>query len=178
VVPFLCIAGGLAGYALLAGAGRGRARAAGGAILALLLGWHAASALAIHPHHLAYMNELAGGPDRRLPRLVDSNLDWGQDLAGVKKFMEEKGLTTINLYYFGTADPEYYGIRRNVPSRPGWFAVSLTHLMGVYLPDPDYLAGFRQMEPERTIGHSIRLYRLEEVPAALLRPVRPASPGP
>ncbi len=173
VVPFLCIAGALAGDALLAR--EGRARLAGRALVIMLCLWHAGSALAVHPHHLAYMNALAGGPDRPVPRLVDSNLDWGQDLIGLGRFMEERGLDSINLYYFGTADPDYYGIRRNVPPRPGWFAVSVTHMMGVYLPDPEYLAPFRRMDPDATIGHSIRLYRLEEVPDFLRRPVRRGS---
>jgi hypothetical protein len=46
-----------------------------------LVGLHAASALAVHPHYLAYFNELAGGPERGWRYLNDSNIDWGQDRA-------------------------------------------------------------------------------------------------
>ncbi len=174
-LPFLCLMGG-ASWKGLDRLRRSRSGRKGisiaGAALVLLLAWHALSAVSIYPYHLAYFNEAAGGPGRGHERLVDSNLDWGQDLVGLGHFMEERGLEGINLYYFGTADPAYYGITRFAPPRPGYFAVSATHLAGVYLPDRDYLAPFRRMEPSTTIGHSIRVYHLPEVPDFLKRPIR------
>jgi hypothetical protein len=167
VLPLLCLAGG----ALVAGTA-GRRRAVCRALAVPFLAWHVWSALAIYPHHLAYFNEAAGGPDRGYLHLVDSNLDWGQDLVGLRAFMNERGLSRINLYYFGTADPDYYDIVRAVPPEPGYYAVSATHLMGIYLPDREYLAPFRSMRPETTIGHSILVYRLDEVPAFLRVPIR------
>jgi Dolichyl-phosphate-mannose-protein mannosyltransferase len=49
--------------------------AATGAILL----WLSASSWWVHPHYLAYFNELAGGPANGWRWLIDSNLDWGQD---------------------------------------------------------------------------------------------------
>jgi len=51
-----------------------RAAAAGG-----LVAWLFASSFSVHPHYLAYFNELAGGPANGWRWLIDSNLDWGQD---------------------------------------------------------------------------------------------------
>jgi hypothetical protein len=167
VIPFLCIAGGVAAAAVSRVTGRWRVPAR--VAVVALLGWHAWAALAIHPYHLAYFNELWGGPDRGYLHLVDSNLDWGQDLVGVKQFMQDKGLSSINLYYFGTADPEYYGIQRPLRPEPGYYAVSATHLMGVYLPDRDYLAEFRALRPVSSIGHSIFIYELRDIPPGLTR---------
>ena len=45
----------------------------------VLLAWLAVSSLAIHPHYLAYFNEVAGGPKHGWEWLIDSNLDWGQE---------------------------------------------------------------------------------------------------
>jgi len=172
VIPFLCLAGGAAcsWLARLARLARpqGRARRAGVAIVVILLTWHAGEGLAIHPYHLAYFNQLAGGPDRGYLHLVDSNLDWGQDLVGLGRFMRENGMARINLFYFGTADPAEYGIQRS-PLEPGYYAVSATHLMGVYLPDHDMLSAFRAMVPVAIIGHSIFIYHLDEVPPSLQR---------
>ena len=58
----------------------------------------------VWPDYLAYFNEFAGGPngDRIL---VDSNLDWGQDLKGLKRFMDSRGIDRIYLSYFGTDSP-------------------------------------------------------------------------
>jgi hypothetical protein len=69
------------------------------------------SSLRITPHQLAYFNEFVGGPDQGYRYLSDSNLDWGQDLEGLKEYVEKENLGTIYLSYFGTAPPSYYGIR-------------------------------------------------------------------
>jgi hypothetical protein len=71
----------------------------------------AISSLRIAPHQLAYFNELVGGPEQGYRYLSDSNLDWGQDLKGLKAYMEKEKLPIIYLSYFGTAPPSYYGIR-------------------------------------------------------------------
>ena len=49
----------------------------------LTIGWLAWESLAIYPHYLSYFNELAGGPRHGYRYLVDSSLDWGQDLPGL-----------------------------------------------------------------------------------------------
>src|SRR5258708_6864150 len=64
----------------------------------------------VYPHPLAGFNTLAGGPANGYRLLVDSNLDWGQDLKGLKHWMDAHDVTHINLAYFGTADPAYYGL--------------------------------------------------------------------
>jgi len=38
---------------------------------------------------LAYFNELAGGPHNGDAHLIDSNLDWGQDLVRLKRWVDE-----------------------------------------------------------------------------------------
>ena len=52
-----------------------------------------------------------GEPEADGTYLLDSNLDWGQDLARLGRWMERNGVEEIDLAYFGTADPEAYGIR-------------------------------------------------------------------
>ena len=75
--PFLFVAAGrAAAWAASAGPRRGPAANVG-----LLAAWHLGAALGIHPHYLAYFNELAGGPARGYRILVDSSLDWGRTCA-------------------------------------------------------------------------------------------------
>ena len=71
----------------------------------------AISSLRVAPHQLAYFNELVGGPEEGYRYLSDSNLDWGQDLEGLKAYIDKNNLPMIYLSYFGTAPPSYYGIR-------------------------------------------------------------------
>jgi hypothetical protein len=157
--------------------------------LAGLACWYVLSSAWISPHYLAYFNELVGGPDRGSRYLVDSNLDWGQDLKGLKRYMDEHGIERVWLGYFGQADPDYYGIaydylpsytifdRGNdrpqfwdvdrIPLMPGMVAISATLLEGVYLPINDpakaraYFEEYRRMTPVAKIGYSIFIYRVE-----------------
>jgi hypothetical protein len=84
-------------------------------------------------HHLAYFNELAGGPDGARRILLDSNLDWGQDLGRLKTFLARRGVERICLGYFGHVDPAVYGIAYSFPpTHPasGTCAVSANFLAG------------------------------------------------
>ena len=66
-----------------------------------------------YPNYLAYFNGLVT-PTNAYRHLVDSSLDWGQDLPGLKRFLERQPPRgPVYLSYFGTASPAYYGIRAN-----------------------------------------------------------------
>ncbi|HEY4721107.1 MAG TPA: hypothetical protein VII92_04635, partial [Anaerolineae bacterium] len=109
--------------------------------------WLVVDALSIGPNHLAYFNQLAGDHNHDYNLLVDSNLDWGQDLIALREWMTANRLDRLNLAYFGTARPSAYGIQANLlPSftlndfgaevdgfsanalPPGWYAISATSL--------------------------------------------------
>lgn len=168
IYPFIYVfIGGLVGIPI-------KRRKLAGGILSLLLVWLVWGAINIHPYYLAYFNEFIGGPKNGYKYLVDSNLDWGQDLPGLKEYMERNGIERVKLAYFGFSDPIYYGIRYDylpsysIPNRnvegdeiplKGYFAISATMLQGVYLPDRDLYKLFREIEPIDRIGYSIFIYR-------------------
>ena len=70
---------------------------------------------AVRPHYLAFFNAGVGGPDKGYKYLVDSSLDWGQDLPGLAAWQRAtpEAVSGANVYlaYFGTASPDYYGIK-------------------------------------------------------------------
>ena len=134
--------------------------------LALFGLWLLVGTIRIFPHYLAYFNELAGGPDRGYKILLDSNLDWGQDLPGLAEYMRTLRVDKVNLAYFGPVDPEVYGIHYSnlQTDRPsGLTAVSVSLLMG--FPNPwteiplDITTAFQQRKPLAKIGYSIFLFR-------------------
>ena len=144
--------------------------------LLILAVWLVTSAISIYPDHLAFFNEAVGGANNGHNILVDSNLDWGQDLKGLKVWMEQNKVNRIQLAYFGTANPRYYGI--DADYLPGtlfspWSdpadaarqashaAISATYLMGYNLADANIYARFRQQQPVAVIGHSIWVYKLQ-----------------
>lgn len=169
--PFLFVAAGRAAtWAAAAWPRRGPA-----VLVGVLAAWHLGAALWVHPHYLAYFNEVAGGPRRGYRILVDSSLDWGQDLRGLKSYMESRGIPRVKLSYFGTADPAYYGIACDL--LPGYLplprevvrtfapgdvlAISATNLQGVYLDAADrpMMERLRKEEPVGSVGHSILIFR-------------------
>jgi hypothetical protein len=84
---------------------------AGAAVSVALLGWFAWSSVSIAPRYLEYFNELAGGPENGHRWLIDSNLDWGQDLLRLRAYMKAHRLRKVNLAYFGRVDPRVYDIQ-------------------------------------------------------------------
>jgi hypothetical protein len=140
-------------------------------------------ALFIHPHYLSYFNPAAGGPANGYRVLIDSNVDWGQDLLRLREWMGEAGVDEVRLGWFGSADPSYYdiahqplpGIGRDaffqrwwdVPfdpaqPQPGVYAISATSLWETPLRPEEKLvyAWFREREPSARVGYSILIYDL------------------
>jgi hypothetical protein len=113
-----------------------------------------------HPDHLAYFNLLAGNAPARI--LVDSNLDWGQDLYRLRDTIAARGINdTVRVAYFGTADLSAAGLTRarilGLNERPsGWIAASETFLAGEWVGRAySWLLDY----PEITrIGPSMRLW--------------------
>lgn len=147
----------------------------------LLIAWQAYSALNIHPHYLAFFNETVGGPANGHKYLVDSNLDWGQDLPALRDYLIQAQIDQVQLSWFGPARPEQYDIDyRPLPGfplyqgapetyafnpykpAPGIYAISATNLQGVTFEDHDTFAWFRDQEPLARPGYSLFVYRVPE----------------
>jgi hypothetical protein len=145
-----------------------------------LICWLVAQTVIIAPHYLAYFNQIAGGPWGGYRYLVDSNLDWGQDLPGLVRYVETSGIDRVNLAWFGAAHPEAYdlafhplpgfwrfsggpaeyGLNPELPA-PGIYAISASNLQGVAFQDHDLYAWFRAQTPVARVGYSILIYDVE-----------------
>ncbi|HWP48335.1 MAG TPA: glycosyltransferase family 39 protein [Candidatus Limnocylindrales bacterium] len=148
-------------------------------ITALIIGlsfWYLISSLSVYPNYLSYFNELAGGPRNGYRILSDANLDVGQGLIQLKKYLTEQGIERINLLYFGWVDPGLYGIQAHqFPnlSPHGVYAISVAYLQGipfirmdaqgrVYRLSPEFFEMFKNLEPEAQIANSIFIYKIPE----------------
>jgi len=157
---------------LLGGWNRGRKATAMAAAAAFLLAWHAAGTLAVAPRYLQFFNELAGGAEGGHRWLIDSNIDWGQDLIRLREYQQRERIEVLNLAYFGRVSPKVYGIRFTPlePDSRGIAVISATFLMG--RPYLWYLGGrmrwvpaqafawLREREPIARVG-SLFVYRLD-----------------
>jgi hypothetical protein len=127
-----------------------------------LIGWQGASTLAAGPDFLPYFNAFAGNRPEQL--LIDSDLDWGQDLKRLKTTLAELNIRRFSFVYRGTADLE----REHLPTfaflwpkerATGWIAVSLlAKATGSEDGGYDWLNAYT---PVMRVGKSIDLYYIE-----------------
>lgn len=149
-------------------------------LLVVLMLWSIVPAARIYPYHLAYFNEFTGGSVNGHKHLVDSNLDWGQDLVELKSFIKKYAIDRIRLSYYGMSDPAYYGIKyqylpspkfqpwtqrhrneENFKLEKGIYAISATNVAGIFLNDPNTFEYFRKLEPIDSVGYSILVYEVQ-----------------
>jgi hypothetical protein len=126
------------------------------AALLAVLAWQLSPLWTAWPDYLPYFNETVTHPERVL---VDSDLDWGQDLHRLELRAAQLRIGHLNLAYRGTAD-----LRREplpplhvLPGRErvtGWVAVSqLARTRN--LSDYAWLDGYQPLE---RVGKTIDLY--------------------
>lgn len=185
-LPFLLIVAGFGVETLL------RDRRTTG-LLAVLLAWQVVSVGLSAPHHLAYFNELAGPIDHHRRLLLDSNLDWGQDLGRLKADLDSKGTRSVCLGYFGHVDPAVYGIEWTLPPAvptPGRCVISANYLAGYPYPIPYGPNGrmigvkrgawswFDRLTPSARIGRSLFVFDVSEDDVSRLAAAPLPSAGP
>ncbi|MFH1894421.1 MAG: glycosyltransferase family 39 protein [Patescibacteria group bacterium] len=147
------------------------------AVLGILFLWQGISVVALYPHFLAYFNESIGGPDKGYLHVIDSNLDWGQDLKRLGQWMDKNGVDKIYLDYFGGGSPNYYlgekylawsGTKKpeELP-RGSYLAISANQLQGGRADNvegfertSDYYRWLDKYAPIAKIGYSIFVYKI------------------
>jgi 4-amino-4-deoxy-L-arabinose transferase-like glycosyltransferase len=185
VLPFALMIAGQGAQTLLRN-WRGRDSALSGSpqkwrliVVALLCLWLMIDVLSVNPYHLAYFNQLIDR-ERDYTALVDSNLDWGQDLIALHDWQAAHQPDRLNLAYYGSARPQAYGL--NVQLLPGFslndygpevdgftayalppgaYAISLTSLQqGLLNSRWNLYAPFRTREPVERVGRSFLIYNV------------------
>lgn len=124
------------------------------------------------PNYIPYFNLPSLAVGRPIDLLGDSNLDWGQDLPLIAQWQREHPGVKVYLSYFGTCDPEVYGIRATpvYPQyhygppgedmiEPGVLMMSATRAQAILVPDfRERSKVMRQLPIRETIGESIMVY--------------------
>jgi hypothetical protein len=147
---------------------------AAGLVVALLV-WCCVGTLHVFPHYLAYFNEAVGGPKNGYRYLIDSNLDWGQDLPALERFLAERGRPEVILSYFGTAAPRTYGITyqdfysynlsgrveehiNSAAPRQEVLVISANSLQCLYYPNKHTYDWLKKKRPLARPGYSLFVY--------------------
>ncbi len=138
--------------------------------LALLQGISVATT---YPYFLSYFNAASGGWPRGYTHLVDSNLDWGEQLKRFSEWTYERNIPVVSVDYWGKSplnlyDPEnrlkLWSVANGRPN--GYFAVNpmwITHSKwakehGKSKEDYSYL---ESMTPVKTFGGGLWVYDMD-----------------
>jgi 4-amino-4-deoxy-L-arabinose transferase-like glycosyltransferase len=135
--------------------------------------WVAGASLWIHPHYLSYFNESIGGPSNGYHYLAESNIDWGQDLPALARYLSDRGNPPVWLAYFGTENPEVHGIRAvalpGCEPVTGLVAISVNVLRRLYSaenifqrPPEGCYDWLLEREPVAQPGYSIMVYEIPD----------------
>lgn len=121
----------------------------------------------MYPNFLASFSTLVGGPAQGARYLTDSNLDWGQDLRRMQRWLDDRNIPFVYITYFGQTPMEYYlkdfrylprsGETDRIAELNGWAAISATPLFG-----SDEYAWLRARTPDAKVGYSLFLYDLRK----------------
>jgi hypothetical protein len=173
-----------------------------------MLAWGFGSSLAYFPHSVSYFNELVGGPRNGFRHLLDSNIEWGQDLELVRRWaLANPQARPLYVAAYYTIDPSNLGVPSSGfppsgphidPDRyvrpdekllgpaPGWFAVGVAALMADSHPDRGnpvdpgvpYCGYFQHFQPVGRFGYSMYLYHLTPESANRMREKMGLAPLP
>jgi hypothetical protein len=139
------------------------------AILAGLLLWFVAASALSHPDYLAYFNVLAGSKPENV--LVDSDLDWGQDMKRLSVRLRELDVKELAFDPFNKLYVDDLQIAGKFPPiqpldadrpKPGWNAASLTMLklwrLGKGHTKPLTPLWTDRLPPTERVGKSVLLW--------------------
>lgn len=140
----------------------------------------AISSLRVQPYCTSYFNTLSGGPENGWRLLGFSNIDWGQDILEVDKWLKDnpdKRPLVMDIDYFGmngnlfdvpTSDPPQLPknasideVRKSV-TETQWWIISVKKLYN--LPGYDGLEYLQQIEPVEKIAYAYHVYRIDPLP--------------
>jgi hypothetical protein len=129
----------------------------------ILLAWHLVASTVAHPDYFPYFNEIAARQPSRY--LIDSNLDWGQDLLRLAHFCRKHHINTLAYNLFSASDPDRIGLPHQVetnwtvpPTVPTALSESAIVLTRATYPDAYPWA---DEVPYVRVGKSIRVYAVK-----------------
>jgi hypothetical protein len=149
----------------------------GGWRLARPLGWLSAVLVIVslatvvraYPYYVPFLNSLSMGRDG-FTLVNDSNLDWSQSLPEVRRFADERKLTSVLVDENGFTEPSVYipqghfwDCQRPVPAAAGQWAI----VSGPMILDGHNCSWLLRYPRQRLAGGSMYAFRLPDpIPAA------------
>lgn len=162
IYPLLAILAGFGAYKLISL--NSRFRVAGYGLVIVLLSWQLISSFSVHPDYLPYFNELARNHPEEV--VVDSDLDWGQDLKRLSRVLKDQGIHAFKIRYNGSEgiNLDHFDLPAREELKPynretGWIAISIYSLkLGTGRFPYDQFSWLKDYKPIQKVGKSIWLF--------------------
>jgi hypothetical protein len=162
IYPLLAIVAGYGAFKLLSL--HKRFKFVGLALVTLLLSWQLIASFSAHPDYLAYFNELAGHHPEEI--VLDSDLDWGQDLKRLALTLKKRGINELKIKYNGSMgiNLDQFNLPPRQELKPyqretGWIAISIDNLqLGTRQTPYNQFSWLKEYQPVEKVGKSIWLY--------------------
>jgi hypothetical protein len=150
-------------------------------VIAGLIVWCGCAVLTVAPFFMSYFSPLGGGPSWGWRRLVDSNIDWGQDLLHLQRWVaDHPEARPLGVKYYNLIEPGHLGFsfsRVPIEPTPGWYAVDVNYVVGSQLNVGDgrtlrrigMFSYFMYFEPVDKAGYSIFIYNISPEQANQVR---------
>ena len=121
-----------------------------------------------YPDYLGFFNLPSGGVQNGEEYVVDSNLDWGQDLKRIKTYLSKRNIVNPCIKYFGIGKPDDYGITRWQPvpnalpeARTLGCLVVMSNTQFAYDGTKQHsYQWLRSLTPVDYVGSSFRVFRI------------------
>jgi hypothetical protein len=140
--------------------------------------WCALLVFINYPNYLTYFSPLAGGTSNGWKLLSDSNVETGQEIATLAKYLKQHGTTKVSGIFMGSEYIKFYGIElcdlpcdedededakdQDHSDQPAYVAIGAWYLQEVDVT-PEQKAAidpFRKLQPEAMVGNSIFVFRI------------------
>ena len=125
----------------------------------------AVESAAAFPRYTAFFNLPSGGRANGAKYLVDSNLDWGQDMFRLRDYLARRSVSNLCLESFGNAPPEHFGIHpKPIPASlaaaraNGCLVVMGQSILFEWQPFDGRFDWLQALTPVDRVGDSFRVY--------------------
>lgn len=137
---------------------------------------HVVSSLWTAPHSLSYFNAIAGGPVNGHAHLLDGNLDWGQDLLYLERWIAaHPDARPLHVSYWGFLPRKALGTtasdfevgslqdREDIAELPaGWYAVSVNQIRGDFRIENRQYRRFLNLPVHDRVGYTLQIFHFPE----------------
>ena len=146
---------------------------------AVIVLWCSISVFITYPDYLTYFSPLAGGSSNGWRLLSDSNVETGQEVSTLAKYLKQHGASRVAGVFVGSEFIKFYGIElcdlpceedeeddedKEPPDQPAYVAIGAWYMLEADVT-PEQKAAidlFRNQQPEAVVGNSIFVFRVSE----------------